>query len=256
MTPFLANNAAAEESSTSPVGPIGWSVRLFAILGLIALALLVSFVRCVSHYALEGRTVVDAKHLALSIINCESRDGHYPAAYSADSQGRPLLSWRVHILPYLDEKALYQSFHLNEPWDSPHNLTLLDKMPYHFCKRTSSLPTGHTCWLAVVGPRTAIVKPQRMPDGSWSSPVKSIPDGTSRTILIVQVDDAAAVPWTKPVDYEYDPTDPGRDLRGDWYGLLPAAFADGHMGFLKNTISNESLNAAFTRDGGERFEEE
>src|SRR5262249_9748983 len=63
-----------------------------------------------------------------------------PPAATAGPAGTPLLSWRVMILPYLDQQALYGQFHLDEPWDSPHNKTLIDKMPNIFA--TPSSPAG------------------------------------------------------------------------------------------------------------------
>jgi hypothetical protein len=69
------------------------------------------------------------KQLALGLLNYESVKKHLPAAAIYDKNGRPLLSWRVAILPYLDQNNLYKQFHLDEAWDSPHNISLIGKMP-------------------------------------------------------------------------------------------------------------------------------
>ena len=55
--------------------------------------------------------------------------GHFPPAYNKSPDGKPLLSWRVHILPYLEQKSLYDEFHKDEPWDSEHNKALITRMP-------------------------------------------------------------------------------------------------------------------------------
>src|SRR5581483_2163049 len=55
--------------------------------------------------------------------------GTYPPTTLYDKEGRPTLSWRVALLPYLGEEALYKEFKLDEPWDSLHNKKLLKKMP-------------------------------------------------------------------------------------------------------------------------------
>ncbi len=69
------------------------------------------------------------KNLALGMLNFESARKHLPPSAICDKDGHPLLSWRVAILPYLGEGNLYKQFHLDEPWDSPHNRTLIAKMP-------------------------------------------------------------------------------------------------------------------------------
>ena len=56
----------------------------------------------------------------------------FPARAICDKQEKPLLSWRVKLLPFLEQNALYQQFHLDEPWDSEHNLKLVDRMPAYF----------------------------------------------------------------------------------------------------------------------------
>jgi hypothetical protein len=59
--------------------------------------------------------------IALAIGCYEQTHGSFPSAVM-EKDGKPLLSWRVAILPLIDEDALYKRFHLDEPWDSPHNL--------------------------------------------------------------------------------------------------------------------------------------
>ena len=70
-----------------------------------------------------------------------------------DKNGRPLLSWRVAILPYLDELALYEEFHLDEPWDSPHNRELISRMPSGYrCPSATDNTDGMTTYLGAAGP--------------------------------------------------------------------------------------------------------
>ncbi len=70
------------------------------------------------------------KQIGLAMHNYESTFGTFPPAYIADkATGKPLLSWRVAILPFLEQDALYKQFHLDEPWDSAHNKTLIARMP-------------------------------------------------------------------------------------------------------------------------------
>ena len=142
MTAPLPNDTSVDEGSH--VSPFWWGMRFVGIFGLIAACLFAYYVRWAMHFLDNERTLAQGRHLALSLINCESADGHYPAAYSADPNGRPLLSWRVRILPYLDAKPLYNRFHHNEPWDSPHNKQFLKQMPDFYKVPGATAPEGKT----------------------------------------------------------------------------------------------------------------
>jgi hypothetical protein len=131
----------------------------------------------------------------------EEHDGRFPPAARRDKDGKALLSWRVLILPYLGEKALYDEFRLDEPWDSPHNLPLLGRMPAVYGSTWASrLPPDHTSFQVFVGPGTPfeIAKGPRLKD--------DFPDGSHETILVIEA--AQTVPWTKPADLDYDPHGP------------------------------------------------
>ena len=81
--------------------------------------------------------------------------GHLPAAAIQDREGRPLLSWRVAILPFIDQKDLYEEFRLDESWDSPHNAKLVERMPDVFASPAKPAEkSGETRYLAPVGPGT------------------------------------------------------------------------------------------------------
>ena len=84
-----------------------------------------------SQDALWARHVGNLKRIGLAMVNYQSAEGHYPPAAITSKDGKPLLSWRVAILPYLEDfdghtlGDLHKAFHLDEPWDSPHNKALL-----------------------------------------------------------------------------------------------------------------------------------
>src|SRR5262245_7076946 len=83
-----------------------------------------------------------------------------PAIYS--NEGKPLLSWRVALLPYLKNQALYDEFHLDEPWDGPHNIKLLPKMPSVFRDLAPDAPPQQTSttFRVFVGPGTPFEGPR------------------------------------------------------------------------------------------------
>ncbi len=170
-----------------------------------------------------------------------------PATANFDKQGKPLLSWRVHLLPFLEQQALYRQFHLDESWDSPHNKKLLAKMPQVYRGPNRALNReGKTIYLLPTGKHAAF---KDGPEGPRMQ--ADFPDGTSNTILIVEADDAHAAPWTKPEDLPFDPEHPERGLGGHYPDGFLAALADGSVRFVAKTINKATLRAAFTPAGGE-----
>lgn len=185
------------------------------------------------------------KQIGLAMHNYGAAYKNFPPAYSVDKNSKPLLSWRVLILPFIECDALYKEFHLDEPWDSPHNKKLLSKMPAVY-KSPASKVAGEwkTNYLTVRGEDT-------MFNGSESATFASARDGLSNTILTVEVADDSAIEWTKPDDFEYDPKNPKEGLFGLWPGGTNVGFGDASVRFISQSLSNEVLNALFTRNGGE-----
>jgi hypothetical protein len=190
----------------------------------------------------------------------DQHDGRFPPAVLNDKEGRPLHSWRVLILPYLEEGSLYRQFRLDEPWDSAHNLTLLPRMP-----KLYGVPEGarierraepFTTYIQVfVGKGTAFEGPRglRRPD--------DFPDGCSNTALVVEAGDA--IPWTKPVDVAYEPDKPLPPLGGVFTGESRFSLfgsnrikgfhiymADGFVRFVTPTVSEATLRDVITRNDG------
>jgi uncharacterized protein DUF1559 len=169
-----------------------------------------------------------------------------PPAVVYGPYGQPLYCWRVAILPYIEQDALYKEFHLDEPWDSAHNLALLPKMPATYAlpaHKRSKAPPYHTVCHVFVGKGTPFEsgEPLRFE--------RDFPDGTSNTILIIEAGEP--VPWTKPADLAYDPDGRLPDLRSPFRDGFRVALADGSMRWLKKDISETTLRAAITRNGGE-----
>jgi hypothetical protein len=187
------------------------------------------------------------KQMVLAMHNyADTFKGRFPAVANFDKQGKPLLSWRVHILPFVGANDLYRQFHLDEPWDSPHNKKLLARMPEVYQGSNRKLNgEGKTTYLLPVGKEAAFK------DGPEGPRVPAdFPDGTSNTILIVEADDAHAVPWTKPEDLKIDPEHPERGLGGHFHGGFLAAIADGSVRFVSKTISKATLRDAFAPADG------
>jgi hypothetical protein len=178
--------------------------------------------------------------------NYNDTHGHLPPAVVYGEDDQPLYSWRVLLLPYIGEEELYDEFHLDEPWDSPHNLPLLSRMPATYAPPSGKrwkVPPNHTVCHVFVGKGTAFEGPEglRLP--------ADFPDGTSNTILIVEAGEP--VPWTKPEDLAYDPDGPLPDLRCLFKNGFRAGMGDGAVRWITKDMSEATLRAAITRNGGD-----
>ena len=122
----------------------------------------------------------------------------FPPAYVADKNGKPIHSWRVLILPYLEYNSLYRQYDFKEPWDGPHNRKLLSARPRTYVcpsdKEAWSKGTSITNYVAVVGSKTAW--PGRQ---SKSRDDSDLRDNASSTILLTEVVNAG-IHWTEPRD--------------------------------------------------------
>jgi prepilin-type processing-associated H-X9-DG protein len=248
---LLGRQALAEiEESKGRLRGRGMAIAgiVFGMVGcLFTIALLLPAVRSSREAARRSQCVNNLKQIGLALHNFHAVHDSLPPAAITDERGRPLLSWRVAILPYLECGSLYSRFHLDEPWDSPHNLALLEPVPsVYACPSDATRKPGMTGYQAVVGPETAFT-----PDFALVQ-FADITDGTSNTLLIGE--SRRCVPWTKPEDLPLDTNLPLFGL-GSHHGYhnngFNVLFADGAVRFLKSSISSIVLRAILTRNGNE-----
>ncbi len=191
------------------------------------------------------------KQLALAAHNFESAYRKMPAAWTADKEGQPLLSWRVQMLPWLEQQGLYDQFNHDEPWDSAHNIQLLEQMPATFRCPSSTAAPGETVYRAVGGNDGILAPPTGGNGQAGGVGFADIHDGTSNTIMIVEASDMLAVPWTKPDEGILPDGEELWNLFGQYPGGFSAAFGDGSVQFLPSSIDFEALKSMMKRaDGG------
>jgi hypothetical protein len=189
------------------------------------------------------RSIDEMQRLSDAMLAYARRYDHFPARANFSPDAQPLLSWRVHLLPFLGHQVLYDQFHLDEPWDSPHNRTLIARMPAVYQNPRRGLDF-RTTYAVPVGPGT-------MFEGSTGLPRQDVHDGPANTLMLVEADDEHAIIWTRPDDLPYDQQNPWNGL-GTWResGFLGAQ-ADGSLRFYRRTLIPNELRAFFSHNGGE-----
>jgi RNA polymerase sigma factor (sigma-70 family) len=169
---------------------------------------------------------------------------HFPPAAIYDKDGKALLSWRVLLLPCLEQDDLFKQFHLDEPWNSEHNRALLAKMPKQYAPPLAGkMKEKYTTFYQVfIGKGTIF-------EGTEGMGFSDITDGTSATVAIVEA--AEAVPWTKPADLPYDAEKPLPKLGGLFPNGFHAVLADGSAHWLKKDFDATEMRHAITRNAGD-----
>ena len=185
---------------------------------------------------------------ALGMLNYESAYGHFPPQASVDDDGKPLLSWRVHILPFLQENELYAQFKLDEPWDSPNNFKLVEKMPRIYWNPNSDNfeidESGKTVFQVAAGK-------DQLFDVGETSKFKDLSDGSSNTLMVVAMPEGSAVPWTKPTDWQVNVTNPLKPFLDADATSIPCVACDGAVYELEIGSNELEIEKFITPAGGE-----
>ena len=221
--------------SASPGGGIATQAVL--------VAMLMPAVQSARFAARRASSVNNMKQIGLAMHNHHDAFRALPDAAIRDEDGKPLLSWRVKILPFIEEQGLYEQFHLDEPWDSPHNIKLLEQMPAIYQHPNIELAPGKTVFQAPVGD-------DLMFKTDAATRFRDVTDGLSNTVMVFEADASKAVEWTKPEDTEIDLEDPVAAM-SDLGATFSVLLGDGAVRAIPRTIDAETLKKLLTRSGGE-----
>jgi hypothetical protein len=204
-----------------------------------------AFVSSMKDSANRVSTVNSLRQIGLAIHTYHDATNTFPGEGNA-SPTQSRLSWRVQILPNIEEMALYQRFHQDEPWDSPHNMSLLSQMPKMYLDRRFQTDADRAKGLTYF--RGFVVQ-----DSVFGTPNLSLQkitnaNGMANTIMVVEAGDP--VPWTKPEDPSFNGDSPmGGPDRGDFLIL----YADGHVSTAKRNVDRKMIRSLIRWNNTEAY---
>ena len=214
-----------------------------------AVALLLPAVQAAREAALRTQCMNNLKQIGLALHNYADAHGTFPPAYIADASGKPMHSWRVLILPYLEYQNVYNQYDFNEPWDGPNNSRLASLMPpVYSCPSHPPDGTNTTSYMVVAGPGTAF-------PGATASRFADITDGLSNTVAVVE--STGSTNWMAPEDLDFttmsfvinDPA--GKAISSDHPGGAVVLFADGSVRYVNDSLDPKTIKEMITSSGGE-----
>jgi hypothetical protein len=229
-------------------------VATCVIVGLLLLALLLPALQSGYESGTPRRnTCMNNLHqIGLALASYHARHGCYPPAYGADARGRPLVSWRVLLLPYMEQRPLYDQWkqHRDEPWNGPHNGKVSQTVLEFLHCPSDNGPITDTSYVAIVGPGT--IWPGTAQVGN-----SQITDGTSNTLILVEVANSG-INWMESRDLDFANRSPGINSKvglgvsSNHPAIVCVQFADGRTTTLDESITEQQLQALLTIAGGEK----
>ncbi len=206
------------------------------------MAMFLPQVRQVRTAASRASSINNLKQIGLAMQNYHDANGTLPPTAICDKNGKPLLSWRVAILPYMGQNDLYKQFKLDEPWDSEHNKKLSAQMPPIYVNPRVTPPTpGMTNFRVFYGKDTAL-------DLQKSLPLSRITDGASNTMMAFEA--AESVPWTKPEEFAYDKKKPLPEFFGDPSGFF-VLLCDGSVHVMPQATEERTMRQIIEATDGQ-----
>jgi hypothetical protein len=237
----------------------GWIATVAIVLGVVGvcfvgvvvlLALFFPAVQAARETARQNQCANNLRQISMAMISYHEAWGSLPPAYIADANGRPMHSWRVLILPYMEGQHLHDQYNFDEPWDGPNNSRLQAMMPSSFACPSEGAQSakGITTYMAVIGERTAF-------PGDRTATFSSMTDGRSVTLLVVE--STESVNWMEPRDLDFDlmsfaVNDPGGFAIGSHHpDTAKVSTADGSVHTLVKGTDPTVVKRLVQKDDGE-----
>lgn len=246
---------AGRATGRTSVKPVAYPFAALIIVALvIGFRFLSSEIQRIRDASRKPQCKTHLKQIGLALHNYHDEFGCFPPAFVADDKGRPIHSWRVLILPWLDQKALYDEYLFDEPWDGPNNSRLAERMmEVYSCPRAEqkldSPERFFTSYVAVVGSETAW-------PGTESISTSDIKDGTETTVIVVEVTNSG-IHWMEPRDLHVVQMSrtvngkAGQGISGPHKDGAYVLRADGAVLFVRDGMSSAGIDALLTIDGEE-----
>ncbi|HEX5104689.1 MAG TPA: DUF1559 domain-containing protein [Pirellulaceae bacterium] len=224
-----------------PRNPVPAIVTL-GLIFLVLAGLMLPSVQTTRTPSVRGMCGNNLLQIVLALENYHDVYGSFPPAYVADESGRPMHSWRVLLLPFIEHEDLYKQYRFDEPWDGPNNRQLARSI-----SRVYACPADHrdgrpeTSYVAIIGPHTAWPgdRPVRRAD---------MKDGPSNVLLVFEVKDSG-IHWMEPRDLHVNQMAPainaphGQGVSSKHPGCAQAAFADGRVRQLPDNLPPSYLRS-------------
>jgi len=212
------------------------------------------------------------KQITLALHNYLSAHGHFPPAIVLGPDGKPWHSWRVFVLPFMEQASLNDAYRFTEPWNSEHNMKIAETiLPMYNDPIHDDPKSNFAHYAAAVGDDTVLSTIQF--DGTEEglkialkdcTNFQDIKDGTSSTIMVGTINPSEKIVWTEPRDVEVDReqfelSSPGsfstpHDITPqNEAGVALFGMGDGAIQKVSAHINPKVLKALFTKSGMENF---
>ena len=236
------------------VAVVGGMILLAAVIGVL-IALLLPATNAAREAARRVACINNLKQIGLAMHNYHDTYKCFPPAYIADENGGPMHSWRVLLLPFMEQQALYEQYNFKEPWDGPNNSRLvgmIDTVFYRCPSEDLTQGRSETSYVMIVGPGT-------ISDGPTPTQMGQIADGVSNTIMLVEVT-GSGIRWAEPRDLKLEEITlavnegAGNGIGGKHPGVAHVLFCDGRVDILAKPIGPDRLRGMTTIAGGENVD--
>jgi hypothetical protein len=240
--------------------PFQFSLRRMLVIvtcASVLLALLFNSIRAVRTQVHRGNCSNHLRSIAIALQNYHDTYDCFPPPYHVDKNGKPMHSWRVLIMPFLESSPFYSQYRFDEPWNGPNNRRLSDAFIRWFhCPADTRSPDEHTSYLAVVGDGT-LFPPDRL------TSLDDIADGANQSLMVVEVRNSG-IHWMEPRDLDISDlrrgVNPKNGLGISSNHIRPSgafvAYADGRVKFLPSDTLPEDLVSRATIAGGETIRDD